>query len=221
MRMSRTERGEMMIFPTAMIALSFTAILVVMCVALTAREAWGTAAGVRWGLAAMAVIAVAGGGLALWWRWAPLPPTEPMPPREPDTASERSAVLAAYVADIVAEARLSADDRERLVDLDVRLRRQAGDAPVKPNMDLRPYVTGGFWMYDEVAMIIAEDLLHGAPRLMGWTPPDAADAAALRWFTDEFPRILDNDQRAWQRDKLAAQGPIRRGFRKIRSGSSV
>ena len=114
-----------------------------------------------------------------------------------------------------------------VADLEWHLRLRAGATRPKPHKELAPYYPGD--LFNDVAVLSAEQLLTeggsngGLAHLAEWSPPSPPEAAALAWFLDHFDRIdrinVDKLEQELEQERLAAQGPIRRFLRKLRSGS--
>ena len=178
-------------------------------------------AGVRWGLVAVGAVAASAGGFCLWDRWATARLAPPDPGRlaelnRPRTAADVAGDLAGHIASILALARLSAEDRDRLVDLEWRLHLRSRGRRLEASPDLGPYA--GVGIADEVAVMEAERLLSGGPPwsdVAEWSPPSPADAAALAWFVGNLDRVVDADEEARRQEKLVAQASRWRRLRAL------
>ncbi len=179
--------------------------------------------GLVWGLLALggmgAVAVVPYAGLVIWDRVrGAAQPQSISEVKEANTASEEAATLLEYVRDILARARLTEDDRSRLVDVEHSLVVQVAGSEVVAGSGPAPY--------DEneavavmLAEVIAEQLITGGGgtrrTVPGWTLPTASGREALCWFRDNVFRIVDADYEAWN-----AEQPDRRR-RRVLPGQEV
>ena len=135
--------------------------------------------GVRWGLVTAGAVAAAAGGFCLWDRWATARLAPPDPGRvaelnRPRTAAVVASDLAGHISSILAHALLSAENRDRLVDLEWRLHLRSRGRRLEASSDLGPYAGVGIAV--EVAVMEAERLLSGGPPwsdVSEWSPPVA------------------------------------------------
>jgi hypothetical protein len=226
-RASRTEAGDLTIGP--MVAATFWWLVVFVAIAVALSF------GVVWGLVPVLVVAALTGGVYLWDRWTTAPPAlDPAAVDErnrPPTPALLAAALGDYLTEIMEGPYLGDADRCGLVDLEQRLRRQAEGRHLEEVVEGMPHEAYDGWelvpyglgwgVECDLAVVIADVLLdgdYGGGQIPGWSPPEPADAAALTWFLENFPRIVRADEENFQR---ARRAPRRWRSDAVRPGAAM